>query len=455
MQNYGSTAIRLIRRIPLGFAAVELAAILSTAFHPLAPLFLLAATGISLVLIYYHQILLILLATVSLVKGALIAHLPMFAIVDYTVVMSALLVIAIVRVSLTCTIGSAIRSNQKTLALYLIWVVWMVICSLYAPDKQLAFEKSLRFALFNTILFIGPLAFIRSRQDSNLILKIFIIVAIIGSILILGQLLTQFGAQGAPGQMARLRVLSANPIASARVLAIAAGMATLAIVMNPQRIWRWGLVLLICLSGAILTGSRGPLLSYLIGTFVMGMLMGPQARRRIGQVSLLIFPILVLIFLLAPDYLTSRFLYLGSLNELAVGRQGFEAVNTILTRVEFWMMALVLWTKSAANFFFGIGTAGYPFIFPWRDIAYPHNMIQEVLAEFGLAGMLVFGMHLWLIIKKTWVRFPIWIKKKEEVFWGVGIAIMLLASMVSGDLNDNRMLWFLMGGFLATLNLDE
>jgi O-antigen ligase len=449
------TDTQISKRFPFGLAAVELVAVLSTAVHPLAPLFFLFTAVSTLALIYYQQILLVLFATVGLVKGALIAQFPLFETMDYTVILAALLVIAIARILLISQVKSQIITNQKIIALYAIWVVWMVVCSLYAPDKQLALEKSFRFAFFNSILFVGPIVFIRSRQDSRRVLNAFISIAIVGSIILGGQLIFHLTGTESPMNVTRLTVLSANPIAVARVLSISAGMATLALVMNPGRIWAWGSVLFVCLTGAIFTGSRGPFLSYLIGTFMMGILMGPQARRRIGLVSLLILPLLVLVFLLAPESLTSRFMYLGSMNELAVGKQGFQAVNTIVARVELWRMAIILWTQNISNFFVGVGTAGYRVIFPWRGVAYPHNMILEVLAEFGLLGMGVIGLHLWVLLKKASASFSLWIKSREELFWAVGAVIMFLASMVSGDLNDNRMLWFFLGGFLATSTLGE
>jgi O-antigen ligase len=447
--------IQVSERFPFGLAAIELVAVLSTAAHPLAPLVFLFVTILALALIYYQQILLVLFATVGLVKGALIAQFSVFETMDYTVILAVLLTIAITRILVISQVRSQIITNQKIIALYAIWVVWMVVCSLYAPDKQLALEKSLRFAIFNSILFLGPIVFIRSRKDSRRVLNAFISIAIVGSIILAGQLFLHLAGAEAPMNVTRLTILSANPIAVARVLSISAGMATLALVMKPGRIWGWGSVLLVCLMGAIFTGSRGPFLSYLIGTFIMSMLMGSQARRRIGLVSLVVLPLLVLVFLLAPESLTSRFIYLGSINELAVGKQGFQAVNTILARVELWRMALILWTQNVANFIIGIGTAGYRVIIPWRNVAYPHNMILELLAEYGLLGMGVISLHLWLLLKKASSNISLWIQRREELFWAVGAVIMFLASMVSGDLNDNRMLWFFLGGFLATSTLGE
>lgn len=449
------TAIRTVKRFPLGLAAIELVTVLSTAIHPFAPLLLLFIAAISLALVYYQQILLVLLATVSLVKGALIDQIPVFKTLDYTVILACLMVIAIIRILPNSQARSQVASSQKIIALYAIWVFWMIVCSFYAPVKQLALEKSLRFAVFNSILFFGPIVFIQSRRDSRRMLFIFITVAIIGSIILAGQLYFHLTGSASPMNVTRLTVLSSNPIAVARILSISAGMAALTIVMNPRSFWLWGLVLFICVTGAILTGSRGPVLSFIIGTFIMGMLMGPQVRRKIGSVSVFILAAIVLVFLLAPESLTSRFRELGSIRELAVGKQGFQAVNTVQARLEFWDKAIILWTRNASNFFVGIGTAGYPVIFPWKGVAYPHNMVLEVLAEFGLLGMGIISLHVWVLLKKASANFSLWIRSREEVLWAVGVIIIFLASMVSGDLNDNRMLWFFMGGFLATLNLGD
>jgi len=39
--------------------------------------------------------------------------------------------------------------------------------------------------------------------------------------------------------------------------------------------------------------------------------------------------------------------------------------------------------------------------------------------------------------------------------WLVGTLTMFFATLVSGDLNDNRMLWFFLAGLLATVQVNS
>ena len=417
------------------------------------PFILSAGLITTLILVFYSQILLVLLADVGLVKGALITQFPIFETIDITVLLSILILFALAGKLTNPLVRQHLMRYQAIIAAFAVWVVWMIISSLYAPRLDWAFEKSLRFALFNTILFLGPLVLIRTRAQSRTMLHIFLGMGFLGAIYLLVQVIIWVGSPTPLQSVVRLTILSANPIAVSRVLSICAAMAAIMIITNMGRVRYYGLLLVIFLLAALFTGSRGPLLSFMSATFLLGISLGGKARRQTIYYGIMIAVIIMLAITLSPEELTSRYrLYMEG--ELAGTRQGLIVLDTVTQRILMWSKALTLWTRDLPHLLMGAGTAGYIAAFPWRDVEYPHNLPLELLAEFGVIGLGVFSVHILLIIKQTYHRYRIRFRR-EEMQWLIGALTMFFAALVSGDLNDNRMLWFFLGGLLATLNLND
>lgn len=102
----------------------------------------------------------------------------------------------------------------------------------------------------------------------------------------------------------------------------------------------------------------------------------------------------------------------------------------------------------------GIGTGGYAsYENPSRGMfgvrggkGYPHNIILEVAAEFGVLGLILLMLFLYLNFRiifhvaKTHSQIT---KDNCLLIWGILVFIFdLVNSMVSGDLATNKMLWF-------------
>lgn len=429
---------------------LEGGAILSIVVHPLLPLILSGGLITILILLHYSQVLLVLLANVGLVKGALISQFPVFESLDFTVLVSILILLVLVIKLADPLVRRHVMQFQYIIAAFVVWVVWMVVSSLYAPRIDWALEKSFRFALFATILFLGPLLLIRTRAQSRTMLHIFLGMGFLGAIYLLGQVIIWVGSAASLQSVVRLTILSANPIAASRVLSICAAMAAIMIITNMGRVRYYGLLLVIFLLAALFTGSRGPLLSFMAATFLLGLSLGGKSQRRTVYYGTIAVIIIILVIILFPEELTSRYRFYMK-GELAETRQGLTVLNTVAHRIYLWSKALVLWLHDARHFLIGTGTAGYARLFPWRDWSYPHNLPLEVLAEYGLLGAAVFGLHIYLVAKRVYGRIAAQLGR-EELMWLVGLITFGFASLVSGDLNDNRLLWFFLAGLLSTVS---
>jgi O-antigen ligase len=445
-----------VSRKGLGFLwGLQVAAIISTLIHPLMPLLLAMCIGGMVFLLFFQQPLLILLANEGFVKRTLQAMFPVFESVDPTFLLVTIIIFALLLRLWNPTVRHHVASLRYVILAYLLWVIWMVMASAYAPNVEWALNKSLRFALFNTILFLGPMILIRTRRESRIMLTFYLIYGFCVALLVYSQLWFEFGVNPGIESTTRFTVLSANPIGVARTLSICTAMVGVLIVSGKvdRRWWWWGIAFILFVSAAVLTGSRGPVLSFLLAIMLLGIFIGKSARRRTLMIVGSVLGIAGLLLLIAPEGVSYRYQLLLT-TPLTVTRQGIRPFSSILHRLQMWSMALALWTQDIRHMMVGDGTASFARFFPWRDFSYPHNLLLEILAEFGLIGAFVFSLHLSEVAKRVYLRIKMMLGR-EELMWLAGLLTFLLSTMVSGDLVRNRFLWFFIGGLLSTCSLEK
>jgi len=279
-------------------------------------------------------------------------------------------------------------------------------------------------------------------------------MGMLGVTVLAGRFLTWTSPSAIIPVYARLSILAANPIAAARVLGICAAMCAVLLISGHGKLRAWGLPFGLYFLAALFTDSRGPMLSFIGATLVIGLFLSPQARRLTLYGVLLSAAAIVLVFAFLPEGLTSRYRLFLEGGELAQTRQGLVILNTFFHRLYLWEKALALWTADLWHLLLGVGTAGYVGAFIWRDTEYPHNLILELLSEHGLIGITVFSVHILMITRHVYQHAGKWIQP-EVLMWLAGCLTIFLATLVSGDLNDNRLLWFFLAGLLATANLND
>lgn len=430
---------------------VQLSGMLSTYLHPLMPLFLIGAASAFVLLLYFNQILVLLLAHVGIFKGIVLESIPALQGIDITVLLSLLCLLVIIWRSSQPATRQVFRTNRAIIIAYFVWVAWMIIASSYAPNSDWALYKSLRFAFFNTVLFLTPLTLINSRRDSRTMLYLFLLSGVLGVLSIALRALIWLQTTASVMISVRLSILGSDPIGTARVLVICAAMCAVLMLTGKEKSIKWVALMVIYIIAAMVTGSRGPLVALVAGVGLTGLLLGGKAR--INTLWLLLFLALIggAVLALAPEGMVAR-LKIFSGGELARTERGVIIFSTAMHRLQMWKIALNSWLSDPVHLFFGVGTAGYANLFPWRNVAYPHNLPLEVLAEFGLLGASIFSFHIYLALRRIWARIRSGMNR-EELMWLIGLLTYLFATMVSGDLNSNRLLWFLFSGMLATITV--
>ena len=409
-------------------------------------------------LINNPAIALMILSLTAIIKGYLINYFPVIEIVDITVIATLIIWLGLVKILLE---GNwKFPSEPKSIVyLFLIFGLLLGISYIYTASPDYGFRKILRFNTFAVTIFISPLLIIKSPADSKRLLSYFYFLLVI----IIGIMLLQFVYFLKWGDFAivlaywnRISIPGANPIQVSRYLAIGAAMMIALLIRNkPSQSLHYFAILFVILLSIILSGSRGPLVSIIIGSIVYAILYERKHSSRIFGYGILAIGTIITLLLLLPESLTQRFFDISQ-GSVIMTQQGVRRISTIATRFEFWSMSLQAWFSSITSFFIGLGAGSFSSLFIWRDWRwYPHNLFFEIIVELGLIGLVIgvlFIIKSYQIINKGIQRGSF---TDHSALWVAGTVVMFIAAQFSGDINDNRILWMFIGISIASTHVDN
>ena len=409
-------------------------------------------------LINNPAIALMILSLTAIIKGYLINYFPVVEVVDITVIATLIIWLGLVKILLE---GNWKLPSEPTSIVYLFLIFGLLlgISYMYTASPDYGFRKILRFNTFAVTMFISPLLIIKSPTDSKRLLSYFYFLLVI----IIGIMLLQFVYFLKWGDFAivlaywnRISIPGANPIQVSRYLAIGAAMMIALLIRNrPSESLHYFAILFVILLSIILSGSRGPLVSIIIGSIVYAILYERKHSSRIFGYGILAIGTIITLLLFLPESLTQRFFDVSQ-GSVIMTQQGVRRISTIATRFEFWSMSLQAWFSSITSFFLGLGAGGFSSLFIWRDWRwYPHNLFFEIIAELGLIGLVIgvlFIIKSYKIINKGIQRGSF---TDHSALWVAGTVVMFIAAQFSGDINDNRILWMFIGISIASTHVDN
>ena len=409
-------------------------------------------------LINNPAIALMILSLTAIIKGYLINYFPVVEVVDITVIATLIIWLGLVKILLE---GNWKLPSEPTSIVYLFLIFGLLlgISYMYTASPDYGFRKILRFNTFAVTMFISPLLIIKSPTDSKRLLSYFYFLLVI----IIGIMLLQFVYFLKWGDFAivlaywnRISIPGANPIQVSRYLAIGAAMMIALLIRNrPSRSLHYFAILFVILLSIILSGSRGPLVSIIIGSIVYAILYERKHSSRIFGYGILAIGTIITLLLFLPESLTQRFFDISQ-GSVIMTQQGVRRISTIATRYEFWSMSIQAWFSSITSFFIGLGAGGFSSLFIWRDWHwYPHNLFFEIIAELGLIGLVIgvlFIIKSYKIINKGIQRGSF---TDHSALWVAGTVVMFIAAQFSGDINDNRILWMFIGISIASTHVDN
>lgn len=392
-------------------------------------------------LIYNPGASLLLLALTGIIKGFLINILPVFEVIDYTLLFTILIWIGLFRLYF---IGKwrIPEWSKYVLNLYLLFCIILFFSGFYTPSPNYGWQKIMRFIVFNSTMFITPFIIIKNIGDSKQILLWFRNILIVFGTVMMVYILYFLAISSGISLLIRVSILGANPIAVAFILAIASGM--MIILMVRCKIKKWILylpILTFLLVGLIMTGSRGPILSLLLGSIFFLLIFERKNRKRIIWSGGILVFLLVGIMLILPENFTTRYLEYTT-GDLVIQREGVKRVSTIAMRWQYWELSISEWLRNFRTVIVGVGSGGFSSFYILRDYRfYPHNIFIEVLLELGVIGISIL-LLLWykvghmVLQKLNSVNYSI-----ISSMWIIAMLISFFAAQFSGSIHDNRNLW--------------
>lgn len=350
-----------------------------------------------------------------------------------------LLALAVAGLSFLSLVQSGFRFPRSLGWLLLLFVLF-ALPLLWMEFHPYATEKVSRLFTLTLVATVAPLFLLQGRDE---IYRFFNALTLLS--LLLG---VDAGLQlmkGGDG-LNRLSAFGANPISFGR--AIGSLFLWCAVLGIEGRLRGVVAASAVAVAGLLLvaSGSRGPLLSALGGLALAGMLYYRRDRRMLLRFSLAALMVTVSVtFALASAPETSG----ERIERFAQGDLG----RSELTRVDAYLQSLDLIAAHPA----GVGWGGFASRIDQSGLGgyerqYPHNMLLEAYLE---GGWLV-GSYLLLLLAWSGSRILRLPRAPENHGLFLFFLYFLMNAMVSGDLNDNRLLFALMAmGFQAGWGADE
>ena len=155
----------------------------------------------------------------------------------------------------------------------------------------------------------------------------FLMVGLLGTLAITAQTGFRLHDLVAGGWLGRQTILGTNPIAAARMLTTCAAVAGAMVLKYGFKV-QWVGLFLAFLTAAILTGSRGPIVSLITALTVIGVILGPASRRRLAGTGLMIALTIIVVVQILPEGFVERFTSFA-VTEVSVSDRGISAMNTV------------------------------------------------------------------------------------------------------------------------------
>lgn len=394
---------------------------------------------------------LLFLALTGIIKGFLEAIFPVFEIIDYTLLFTIIIWIGLFRLYI---VGKAKIPNwcQSILISYIIFCIFLFFSGFYSPSPNYGWQKVFRFIVFNTTMFITPLIIINNIGDSKRILLWFRNILVVIVVIMTSYILYFLAISSGVSLLVRVSILGANPITVGSFLGIGAGMIVILINRSTYKHWILYVPMLgILIIAIIATGSRGPLLSFLFGVLLFGILFEKVNQKRLLLFFLFSVVFLVIALLLLPENLTGRYLNYTT-GDLVIQREGVKRLSTIAMRLQYWELSISEWLRNIKTVLVGVGSGGFSSFYILRDYKfYPHNMFIEVLLEMGLIGLSILILFWYKI-----ARILFYIKKVDNIsiisaMWVMAAIIRFLGAQFSSDISGNRVAWMLAALAIASV----
>lgn len=328
--------------------------------------------------------------------------------------------------------GGLYRQGFFAVAWALAFVLWIIFSKSYTPSVIYAGEK-----LFNTSIVAvwctvaGALIMAKSRTRVE---RFLLLLVILGTVVGIDNII-KFAS-------ATFNWKQSNYLTLGRLAGLAAIVSFAFWLRSPLFSTRGFLFLMaFCVNCYMLliAGGRGPTAGMAMSLMAVPLLsIYAQPKRLLIHKDMFATMLMLLALIAAVVYL----LFFSeesfrTLDRFRVLLTGDDVGQSAAERIDFWKKAVLLWYESP---WIGHGIGSFPIYYENNDDrAYPHNLILELLAEFGIIGLVLFGALVFsCVYRMSFSRM-----RKDPILLCAFLLFLntLINSMSSGDLADNRNLF--------------
>lgn len=354
--------------------------------------------------------------------GAIKSH-PLLAWIpiDLTVLLGGVLIL--------CILGEIFRTKRISKVIFLpIAIAAVMAAGIPGAASEYGFDKIESFFTLTALALVGAVVLLRSQQQRVVFLRTLAVLGIIVAVLV----------TVAPGQVSEWSTVptlpGTNTISTAQIIMNGAIVLLMDVFVGHRRARTRILMLALAavmLFTALSTGSRGPVVAVAIGVIVALLFAPAFSRRRFRTIlaaAALGGTALVVLMQSQGEGLARVATFLAG-----------EQDTSVAARTRFWDVAhahIQVLPLGGGWGYFGIQPEVAPLASEGGQL-YPHSIMLEITLEAGwFAG---FSLTLFAIV----TLFHLLRRSVDRVSltFLVFLVYTLTNAMLSGDINDNRLMW--------------
>lgn len=316
-------------------------------------------------------------------------------------------------------------------------VVWLafLLPAIQVVSGDYAHEKFVSLMTLGLLCVVAPIHLLRFRIQQVAFLVTLVVSALLAGVVTLSMGDTAAAQAGISSDV--LLLSGANTIATARMVGTGAVvLIAAALVTKQSRGLRRAFLLAGMGLAAIMlaTGSRGPVAGIVAGiAAVIALAHAMRGRRVWSLIALTVGGVVAYWWASSRGFVSS---------DRAFAWLAGERDDSTQAREYLWDVALDYTSRNPLGTGWG-GFVGVPGVPP--ALHYPHNLFLELLVE---AGWLVGGLAILFVLVSLWRLLRRTTEPVAAIMFGLAVFAFVNA-MVSGDINDNRLLWILLGSAWA------
>ena len=345
----------------------------------------------------------------------------------------------------TRTLGELFRIQKRGILAYFLFAAVVTISYTYTHAPDYGGDKLLRFLTIGTLCFLAPFVLLREEKDFRHLL-----ISLVGVALVAG--------------WTRVAETSGGTFsAHEEVVHIGIGQLigmTIVLVLYFRRLFEGRLarfLLLLCLpflfAGLIASEVRGAMIWSLLVISLFAFIRQPNVGPRLSQrvFALGAAAVVAMLFLMPPTWVRGEAAHelRTKQEELVMLMQGKDSKHSAGKRLDFYRGAL---HGLSVKPVLGWGVGGWSaYYFHTDDMHYPHNLFLEVGVEEGLLGL---AALLALLATAFGAARTVFREGGERFAFLLPVLIFSVGvTMTSGDIDDNRFVWFWCGTALVVYGM--